>query len=235
VRAAAFFDMDDTLTVEDSDRLWLRYLKRAGLLTLRHRAAVFGLMVRYRLDLLTEDGLARFYGGRVRGLELSEFERHARAFFDSIGRGAIRKGAADLVEAHRSAGRISVLLTGAIHQIAEPFGEHLNIPHVLATHLEIRGGQFTGRPAGPLCYREGKVRRARAFAEEHGIDLAASWYYGDSITDLPMLQAVGNPVAVSPDRLLSREARRRGWPVVREFGSGDLPPAVPPIKEAPAP
>jgi phosphoserine phosphatase len=92
--------------------------------------------------------------------------------------------------------------------------EDLDIEHSIATRVEVVDGKFTGRGIKPFCYGRGKLYWAEKFAEEHGIDLAASWFYTDSIVDLPMLEAVGHPVAVNPDPRLRAEAKRRGWLVV---------------------
>jgi phosphoserine phosphatase len=80
---------------------------------------------------------------------------------------------------------------------------------------EVVDGQYTGRPGGPFTYREGKAEAIRRLAAAEGIDLAASWAYSDSESDLPMLRAVGHPVAVNPDRELARVAREEGWDVLR--------------------
>jgi phosphoserine phosphatase len=80
---------------------------------------------------------------------------------------------------------------------------------------EVVDGQYTGRPGGPFTYREGKAQAIRELAAREGIDLARSWAYSDSESDLPMLRAVGHPVAVNPDSTLARVARHEGWEVLR--------------------
>jgi phosphoserine phosphatase len=95
------------------------------------------------------------------------------------------------------------------------------VAHVLGfdgaagSRLEAVDGYYTGRFDGPFCYREGKPARMREIAEARGLDLAESWAYSDSASDLPMLGAVGNPVAVNPDRELAFVAQARGWQVLR--------------------
>ena len=94
----------------------------------------------------------------------------------------------------------------------------------IGTRYEIDGeGCFTGRLDGPFVYGEGKVEAMQAFAAEHGIDLAASYAYSDSASDLPMLRAVGHPVAVNPDPALAEVAAREGWPVMRFERLGQAP------------
>ena len=106
-----------------------------------------------------------------------------------------------------------MLLTSATPYVAEPLAAELAIPHVLCTRLAVENGRFSGSLLPPTCYGVGKVHHAERFAEAHGIDLAQSSFYTDSYSDLPMLQRVGRPVAVNPDRRLSRYARRQGWPI----------------------
>jgi HAD superfamily hydrolase (TIGR01490 family) len=108
-----------------------------------------------------------------------------------------------------------VLVTGSLDFIIAPLAEELGVADILAASLIESHGRFTGQlTAEPLCDQE-KARRVRTFAEQNGIDLSRSYAYGDSIADLAMLEAVGHPQAVNPDRALAAVARARGWPVLR--------------------
>jgi putative phosphoserine phosphatase/1-acylglycerol-3-phosphate O-acyltransferase len=107
------------------------------------------------------------------------------------------------------------LLTAATSYIAGPTGHYLGVSHQLCTRLEVRDGRFTGRLLKPLCHGKGKLYWAIEFCRAHGADLERSYFYTDSIRDLPALEAVGNPRPVNTDRRLLRVARRRGWPVER--------------------
>src|SRR5882672_5142794 len=98
---------------------------------------------------------------------------------------------------------------------ARPLADELGIDHVVATELEVHDGRFTGKPRYPLCYGEGKITRAEVLARSLGFTLAEATFYSDSATDLPLLERVRTPVAVNPDRRLSRVAARRGWTVER--------------------
>jgi phosphoserine phosphatase len=91
----------------------------------------------------------------------------------------------------------------------------LTFDGALGSKAEIVDGHYTGRPGGPFTYRDGKAQAMRELAEREGIDLAESWAYSDSESDLPMLRAVGHPVAVNPDKELARIARAEGWEVLR--------------------
>jgi HAD superfamily hydrolase (TIGR01490 family) len=119
------------------------------------------------------------------------------------------------IGAHRTAGRRTVLVTGSIDFIIAPLAESLGVDEVIAPGLLTENGRFTGALDGPPVGMEEKARRIAAFARAHDIDLAASFAYGDSKADLPMLEAVGHPQVVNPDKVLRMIAIHRGWPVHR--------------------
>jgi HAD superfamily hydrolase (TIGR01490 family) len=115
---------------------------------------------------------------------------------------------------HQDAGRPVFIVTAATQGTAEMLARVLFFDGAAGSKLEERDGVYTGRFDGPFCYGDGKPLRMRELAEERGIDLAESWAYSDSASDLPMLRAVGHPVAVNPDAELSRVARAEGWDVM---------------------
>jgi len=117
------------------------------------------------------------------------------------------------VEQHREAGDFVAIVTGATPYIAMPLARELRIEHVIATHLEILDGKFTGRVAPPMSYGKGKVELAERLAAEHGFSLDESTFYSDSITDLPLLERVQTPIVVNPDARLRRIAKQRGWAI----------------------
>jgi HAD superfamily hydrolase (TIGR01490 family) len=116
---------------------------------------------------------------------------------------------------HQDAGRLVYIVTAASQEMADLLAHVLAFDGGLGSRSEIVEGRYTGRAAGPFNYREGKVQTLRQLAEREQIDLAASYAYSDSESDLPMLRAVGNPVVVNPDPELARVAAQEGWEVVR--------------------
>jgi HAD superfamily hydrolase (TIGR01490 family) len=98
--------------------------------------------------------------------------------------------------------------------ITQPIAQQFGIEHLIASQAEILNGRFTGNVVGTPCYRHGKVERLQTWVEEHGESMTGSWFYSDSHTDLPLLNAVDNPVAVNPDETLRAEAQVRGWPII---------------------
>jgi HAD superfamily hydrolase (TIGR01490 family) len=116
---------------------------------------------------------------------------------------------------HQDAGRPAFIVTAASQEMAELMAHVLVLDGGIGTRSEIKDGVYTGRPDGPFTYRSGKAEAIRMMADERGIDLASSYAYSDSESDLPMLSAVGNPVAVNPDAQLQRIARENGWRIMR--------------------
>src|SRR5690606_22889710 len=136
--------------------------------------------------------------------------REVETFFERDVAWAICAEARERIEIHRRQGHLVALLTSATHFLSTPVARALAVDHILCTEVEIDAGLLTGRTIEPLCYGVGKVLRAEQFAEHHDIDLASSYFYSDSISDLPMLERVGHPRVVNPDPRLRRVALGRG-------------------------
>lgn len=106
-----------------------------------------------------------------------------------------------------------MIISSATTYAVAPLARYLDVPHVLATQLEVRQGLFTGNYIEPLCFRHGKVFWAEKLAEELGEEIGRSTFYTDSITDLPLLERVGTRQVVNPDPKLRSLAKKRGWPI----------------------
>jgi HAD superfamily hydrolase (TIGR01490 family) len=154
------------------------------------------------------------------GLPSERIRSLVQPCFEELLRPSLFEEALACVREHHRAGRDIVFVTGSIDFIMAPLAEHLGARAVLAPTLVERDGKFTGELDGPPVGQTEKARRVRAYAEHQGLDLSASFAYGDSIADVPMLQEVGHPHAVNPDQALSGTARRLGWPVVQWSSSG---------------
>jgi HAD superfamily hydrolase (TIGR01490 family) len=121
----------------------------------------------------------------------------------------------DEAYAHQDAGRPVYIVTAASQELADVLAHVLVLDGGVGMRSEVRDGVYTGKPAGPFTYREGKAEAIRELAAREGIDLTASYAYSDSESDLPMMRTVGHPVAVNPDRALERAAREEGWRIMR--------------------
>jgi putative phosphoserine phosphatase/1-acylglycerol-3-phosphate O-acyltransferase len=127
-----------------------------------------------------------------------------------------------LVEAHLAKGHTVAIISSATRYQAEPLAREMDIPHVLCTQLEVEDGVFTGKVIHPTCWGEGKAIAAREIAASADLDLSQSYFYTDSDEDLPLLEIVGRPHALNPNRSLAQIAKERHWPV-RRFSSRGTP------------
>jgi HAD superfamily hydrolase (TIGR01490 family) len=148
------------------------------------------------------------------GRSEEEFTRELEGWYAEHVRPHVSEDARREVERRRAQGYRLVVLTASTPYAAAPLARELDIDTVIASELEVVNGRFTGRCAR-LAYGQGKVTMAEAWAEREGVDLAQSVFYSDSVSDVPMLARVGEPVVVNPDLRLALHARRTGWPVAR--------------------
>ncbi len=214
MRTAALFDIDGTLLSVNSAPLYAKWLRRQGRARRRDLVRTAYYLVRYKLNLLDLETAISQVSGMIAGQSEEEVARSCERWYREVVRDYLVPGMVALLEEHRAAGHVIAFLSSSTHYLARPLARDLGVEHLLVTRLEVVDGLFTGRPVRPVCYGPGKVHWARAFAVEQDVDLGSSWFYTDSVTDLPVLEIVGHPRVVNPDRLLRREARRRGWTVV---------------------
>jgi HAD superfamily hydrolase (TIGR01490 family) len=216
-RGAAFFDLDRTLMAGSSWLYWARAARGAGLLT-RRRIARYGWEnLKFRLRGSTDqatDRVRREVGEMISGQRVIDLQRLApRVLAGVLPR--LYPQMLDVAHAHQDAGRPVYICTAASQEMAEMLAHVLSFDGALGARSEVVDGRYTGRPAGPFTYREGKAVAMRELADAQGIDLAASYAYSDSESDLPMLRIVGHPVVVNPDAELRRVAREEDWEVMR--------------------
>jgi HAD superfamily hydrolase (TIGR01490 family) len=214
VAIAAFFDIDGTLIARNSAPLYMRHLRRTGRARRRDVARTLYYLGRYKLGLLDIDRALTVSLEWIRGRVEAAVQDDCRDWYAQAIRPFVYPAMAATVEAHRRAGHVLALLTSATRYLAEPLAADLRIDHLLVTQLLVADGRFTGEAVRPVCYGAGKTYWAERFASEHGVALTKSYFYTDSITDLPLLERVGEPRVVNPDPRLRRAAHRRGWPVL---------------------
>lgn len=216
--AAAFFDLDKTLMEGSSAFQFGRAAYGAGLMSRRQLAADAVANLRFRLRGASDaDSLAlrqRIASG-LEGRRVVELERLGAAVLARI-LPRIYPQMLALAHQHQDAGRRAYIVTAASRELADMLAQVMALDGAVGSQIsEVVDGVYTGRPAGVFAYRSGKAQAMRELAEQEGIDLSASFAYSDSESDLPMLEAVGHPVAVNPDGTLLRIARERGWDVLR--------------------
>ena len=217
-RAAAFFDLDKTLMAGSSGMQFARIAAKRKIVSRRQLAGWVVEHMRYRLrgttDARTEEVL-RVARELISGLSATTVDRMGPEVMAAI-LPRVYPQMLDEVYAHQDAGRATFIVSAAGHDVVESLANVLGMDGGIGTRYELDDeGSFTGRFDGPFVYGPGKVEAMQAFAAEHDIDLAASYAYSDSISDLPMLRAVGNPVVVNPDPPLLEIAREEGWQTLR--------------------
>jgi len=217
-RAAAFFDLDKTLMAGSSGMQFARVATRHGIVGRRQLASWGVEHLRYRLRGTTDERTSevlRVVRELIAGVPARTIERMNPEVMAAI-LPRVYPQMLDEVNGHRDAGRATFIVSAAGNGVVEPLATVLGMDGGIGTRYEVDGaGAFTGRFDGPFVYGPGKVEAMESFAAAHGIDLAASFAYSDSISDLPMLRAVGNPVVVNPDPPLAEIAREEGWQTMR--------------------
>ena len=214
---AAFFDLDRTLMAGSSAFQFGRAAYRSGLVSRRYLARDAWENVIFRLSGSTDAGtdkLRKRVGKMLEGVRVRDLQRLAPDVLAGVLPRLYPQMLA-IAYGHQDAGRPIFICTAASQEMAELMAIVLTFDGAVGSVSEVVDGQYTGRSGGPFTYREGKAEAIRQLAEREGIDLAASWAYSDSESDLPMLRLVGHPVAVNPDAELGRVARAEGWEQLR--------------------
>ncbi len=217
-RAAAFFDLDRTLLAGSSGAHFARAAYRHGIVSRRQLAgwAVDGMRFRMRgaTDEETKEVL-KVARAMITGMPAADIDRLGVEVMASI-LPRIYPRMLDELYTHQDAGRATFIVSAASNNLVSALAAVIRADGAIGTSYEIDGdGLFTGRLDGPFVYGEGKVDAMRDFASEHGIDMDSSYAYSDAASDLPMLRAVGHPVAVNPDAELAAVAAEEGWDVMR--------------------
>src|SRR2546421_683124 len=216
MRGAAFFDLDKTLIEGSSAIHFGRAAYRAGMMSRRQLARDLWANVRFRMSGSTDEGteeLKRRVLESIAGRRVVELARLSPEVLAGVLPRVYPQMLAEAY-AHQDAGRPVYIVTAASQELAEMLAHVLGFDGGIGFRSEVRDGRYTGRSAGPFTYRSGKAEAIRQIAERDGIDLTESYAYSDSESDLPMLQAVGHPVAVNPDDELRAAAGREGWRVI---------------------
>jgi HAD superfamily hydrolase (TIGR01490 family) len=216
-RGAAFFDLDKTLMEGSSAFHFARASYKAGQLSRRQLARDVRDNVRFRLQGSTDeatDALRTRVYEAIAGRRVIDLARLTPEILAGI-LPRVYPQMLDVAYRHQDAGRPAYIVTAASQEIAELLAHVLVFDGGIGARSEVRDGVYTGRPEGPFTYRDGKAEAIAEVAARENIDLSQSYAYSDSESDLPMLRAVGHPVAVNPDAALARVAREQGWEIMR--------------------
>lgn len=214
---AAFFDLDKTILGTSSTLAFTKPLYEQGLIK---RADV--VQSAYRQFIFTIAGadhdqterMRQYLSTLVAGWDVETLNTIVNASLSNQITPTVHAEAVDLIQQHKNQGHNVVIVSASGSEIVKPVAELLGADFTIATELEVFNGKYTGRISF-YAYGENKARAIRDYAEDRGYDLASSFAYSDSITDLPMLEVVGHPYAINPDNSLKEIAMDRGWPILR--------------------
>jgi HAD superfamily hydrolase (TIGR01490 family) len=214
--AAAFFDLDKTIIAGSSALAFSRPFRRQGLITRRAalRSGYAQLLIMVSgADAATVEALRRRITALCTGWEVAQIRAIVAEMLHEIVEPLVYAEATELIAEHRANGDEVVVLSASGLEVVEPIAALVGADRCQATRMAVRNGRYTGKIELYL-YGEQKAQAARDIAAARGYRLADCRAYSDSITDLPLLEAVGHPTAVNPDRALRRVASDRGWPIL---------------------
>ena len=215
-RSAAFFDLDKTIIARSSTLAFSRPFYAGGLINRRTVLRSAYAQFVYLLGGADHDQMERmreYISAMCTGWDVSTVQAIVADTLEHIVRPIIHAEAVELIEQHHAADRDVVIVSSSGAEVVEPIGAMLGADKVIATRMIVADGKYTGEIA-EYAYGPHKATAIRALAEAEGYDLETSYGYSDSVTDEPMLAAVGHPHAVNPDKALRRLAITRGWPIL---------------------
>lgn len=210
---AHVFDVDHTLLRHSTGRRFAQAGIRTGVFPRRHMIVLPWFYLRYRLGNLTINDLGREVR-MLRGLSMTKLADIAEDAWERWGKIDLYPEASAHVRSCVGSGAFTAFASTSLDTILQPLARALGIGDIVASLIEWEGELATGWIASQPCYAEEKARRVISLLETRGIDPAEAAFYSDSFHDLPLLEIVGYPMAVQPDAMLRREARRRRWPII---------------------
>ncbi len=211
---AAFFDMDRTVVRCNTGQLYVKRMRKHGEIGLLKMLRMSSILLRYKFSLIDMNRVMSLAVEGLEGKTEAGLRDRCEALFESAILPMISNAAVEAIEGHRREGHRVVMLTAQTRYVTEPLSRHLDMDDYLCTQLAADDGVLTGQIVEPPCYGPGKCHWAQIYAEKHGIDLDASYFYTDSYSDLPMLRNVGHKRIVNPDPRLRLHATLHRWPVL---------------------
>lgn len=213
--ALALFDLDNTLLNGDSDHAWGLYLAQIGAVDLvEHREKQDYFYRQYQDGTLDIFEFCEFQFKVYQENSLAQLQAWHSEFMHDVIEPMIKTGKSELVEQHREAGDALVIITATNDFISRPIANRFEVDTLIATQAEFVDGAYTGKLLGVPCFQEGKVTRLQEWLSSTEHSLEGSYFYSDSINDLPLLEKVSNPIAVTPDDKLREHALRLHWQII---------------------
>lgn len=214
--SAAFFDLDKTILAKSSSLAFAKPFYEGGLIgrsdVVKSAYAQFVYLLS-GADHSQMEQMRAYISALSSGWDVARVREIVAETLESVVDPMIYDEALALIDAHRAAGRLVIIISSSGNEVVEPIGDRLGVDIAIGTQMEVEDGRYTGDMLF-YAYGEGKAEAMRTIADERGLDLTDCYSYTDSATDLPMLEVVGHPVATNPDAELRDIAERRDWPVL---------------------
>lgn len=212
------FDLDNTLLNGDSDYAWAQFLIEQGILDEAvYERANDAFYAAYKAGTLDIHEFLAFQLRPLSQYPRTQLDAWHRQFMQTKIRPMMSDAARELVAKHLASGALCAVITATNSFVTAPIASEFHVPHLIATEPEIVNGAFTGGVTGVPSFREGKLTRLDGWLQQMGHPFSSfdrSWFYSDSLNDLPLLERVSDPVAVDPDETLRRVAIERDWPII---------------------
>lgn len=213
--ALALFDLDRTLLDGDSDFEWGQFLVNKKLVDEKEYAEANNYFYeeykRGTLDIVEYSAFSFKPLSIISRSELSELHNE---FMQAVIIPMIRSQSQKTIDSHHDKGDTSIIITATNSFITQPIADYFGIQHLIATEPKITNGNYTTEIEGAPCFQEGKVTRLNEWMKTNNQNLKGSYFYSDSINDLPLLEVVDTPIVVDPDEKLRNTAKERGWPII---------------------
>ena len=210
----AFYDLDHTILDGNSATHLVQEARNRGVMTERQYRHAVWLSILYKLNIGEPIKMINRMLSWLTGLQEASIMKLSQEIFDQIIKETIRPEILETIREHRAKKAAVILLSSATTPICLPVTRFMELDDVICTQLESENGILTGHTRGKLVYGPEKKVRMLAYCREKEYDPREAWYYGDSHTDRYVMEAVGYPVAVSPDKRLLKIAKRNNWPIL---------------------
>ena len=209
----AFFDLDRTLISKTSGTVLVREAFRKDLLSLRDISKALMLSFEYKTGLYEPLNIINRMTAWVKGLPEKVMAELASEVCERVLLPSVFKSGKDEIRYHQKRNAGTVILSSSLTSVCLSVRDYLGIDDVICSDLEVSDGVYTGRSNGPLCFGAEKANQLRIFCEMNDCAPEKSWYYGDSESDIPVMEVVGHPNCINPDRRLRKMAAKKGWNV----------------------
>jgi HAD superfamily hydrolase (TIGR01490 family) len=213
-RTAANFDVDDSHLDGNAGTIFTWYLYSEKVMRPEMRSRIPRIIYEYARRRLTEQDMVEVGSRCQQGLRADDLKGHAHACFERHLRKRITNGAIRQIRKHLLSGHFVAIASGSPQYIVDEIGRHLRVHAAIGTRTRIVDGRATDQIVAPVVFREGKRAAVEAIADRWDLDLQRSWLYSDSAADVPLFEAIGNPVVVNPKAPFRAVAEQRGWEVV---------------------